>query len=243
MIFLCFSSKDRYTIAESILYHLKNYGLKVWYDYHTLILGDDKIEENINNGVYKSKYVILILSPNFYDCECGNMELDEIKKLHDLKKLHIFPILYNVKAKDLSKQYSWITNMIYNELSNDTPSLPTCNQIICQILKDEIISKKYQSFCDIKANNDYINNLISSYKLLDNQNITAKLTILFCINEFLKSFQKDITSHFCCKILSQLFKYTALNLKISFKELIIAEQSINIILNEKGFVINEIIDS
>ena len=126
MIFLCFSSKDRYTIAESILYHLRNYGLRVWYDYHILILGDDKIRENILNGVHKSKYVIFILSPNFYDCECGNMELNEIKKLYDANKIHIFPILYNVTAKDLPSEYLWITNLIYNELSQNTESLPTC---------------------------------------------------------------------------------------------------------------------
>lgn len=56
MIFLCFSSKDRYTIVESVLYHLRNYGLETWYDYHTLILGDNKYEQNIKNGVEKCKF-------------------------------------------------------------------------------------------------------------------------------------------------------------------------------------------
>ena len=28
-IFICFAAEDRYTIAEPIVYHLKNYGLKI----------------------------------------------------------------------------------------------------------------------------------------------------------------------------------------------------------------------
>ena len=30
-IFLGFAAKDRYTVAESLLYHLENYGVPVWY--------------------------------------------------------------------------------------------------------------------------------------------------------------------------------------------------------------------
>lgn len=239
MIFLCFSSKDRYTIAESILYHLRNYGLRVWYDYHILILGDDKIRENILNGVHKSKYVIFILSPNFYDCECGNMELNEIKKLYDANKIHIFPILYNVTAKDLPSEYLWITNLIYNELSQNTESLPTCNQIICQILKDEIKNKNYLFFEEIISSFDYVNKLIKIYKFLDNDNINAKLTILYCIYKFIESMQEKPLQHPRGKILEQLFKYTALNLQIAFKELIIAEHAITIILYEIGAIKND----
>ena len=31
-LFICFSAKDRYVIAQPIVYHLKNYGINVWYD-------------------------------------------------------------------------------------------------------------------------------------------------------------------------------------------------------------------
>ena len=41
------------------------------------------------------------------------------------------------------------------------------------------------------------------------------------------------------KILEQLFKYTALNLQIAFKELIIAEHAITIILYEIGAIKND----
>ena len=65
MIFLCFSSGDRYTIVKSCLYHLKNYGLSVWYDYHELILGDMKREKNFIDAIQTSDYYIIIYSSNF----------------------------------------------------------------------------------------------------------------------------------------------------------------------------------
>ena len=45
-IFLGFAAKDRYTVAESLLYHLENYGVPVWYDRHDLIIGDNRQKEN-----------------------------------------------------------------------------------------------------------------------------------------------------------------------------------------------------
>lgn len=41
MIFICFSHVERYIVAQSLSYHLKNYGYKIWYDYDELFIGDD----------------------------------------------------------------------------------------------------------------------------------------------------------------------------------------------------------
>lgn len=233
MIFLCFSSKDRYTIVESVLYHLKNYGINTWYDYHILILGDDKYQENIENGVKKSKYVVWILSPNFYDCACGQMELAAIKDLYHKGAIHIFPILYNVTADNLPAEYHWVKDLIYNELSEKTPSLPTCNQIVCKILKDEIKEKSYTELSKINSSDKFINNLVHTYFCLDERNINAKITTLYCIYTYLDSCGIDLDkmSRYV-RILNQLFKQTKLNLTITFKELIIAEFAITIMLNE-----------
>ncbi len=235
MLFLCFSSGDRYSIVESVLYHLKNYGIKVWYDYHTLILGDDKIKENIDNGVEKSNYVIWILSPNFYNCECGHMELKSIKYLYEIGKIHIFPILYNVTASELPCEYNWVKNLIYNELTDSTPSLPTCNQIVCKILKDEIESKKFVPLDTMISNDNYINILLKQYFRMDESNINSKITILYCIYEYIcvqHRIEGGVLPH--RRILEQLYKQTNLNLPITFKELIIAEYALTIMINERN---------
>lgn len=234
MIFLCFSSKDRYTIAESILYHLKNYGLDTWYDYHTLILGDNKFDENLKNGVQKCKYVILIISPNFYDCECGNMELEVIKILHEYKQIHIFPVLYNVTAKDLPEEYTWIKDIIYNELMANTPSLPTCNHIVCKILKEEINNHNYIELKKLKHTDKFIDKLLDTYYNIDEQNLNSKITLLYCLYIYIKNGNLNSLESSCSKILEQLFKHTKLNLEISFKEMIIAEYALTILINERS---------
>ena len=50
-VFLCFSSKDRYEIVESIYYHLKNFGVSVWYDRAEILMGDNRNQKNFTEGV------------------------------------------------------------------------------------------------------------------------------------------------------------------------------------------------
>lgn len=108
-VFLCFSSGDRYTIVNSILYNLKQFGVPTWYDYHELTLGDDRIICNFANGLNICDYAVVILSPNMFDCKCGNDELDEIRKRYINNTIHIFPLFYNIKASELPTRYSWLT--------------------------------------------------------------------------------------------------------------------------------------
>lgn len=55
MIFIGYSSKDRYTIVESMVFHLKNYGFNVWYDFHDMYLSDARFETNFEHGIKDSK--------------------------------------------------------------------------------------------------------------------------------------------------------------------------------------------
>ena len=62
MIFIGYSSGDRYTVVESLVFHLKNYGFEVWYDFYDMFLGDNRYEENFKKGISGSHYVIF----NYY---------------------------------------------------------------------------------------------------------------------------------------------------------------------------------
>ena len=63
-VFLCFSSKDRYEIVESIHYHLANIGIPTWYDRKEILMGDNRNYKNFTEGVCGCKYAIIILSLN-----------------------------------------------------------------------------------------------------------------------------------------------------------------------------------
>ena len=60
-VFICFAAEDRYKIAEPIMYHLKNYGINTWYDRHKLLMGDNRVQKNLNEGAAKCQYALIIL--------------------------------------------------------------------------------------------------------------------------------------------------------------------------------------
>ena len=49
-LFICFAAEDRYRIVEPVVFHLKNYGINMWYDRYSLIMGDDRIQKNLIEG-------------------------------------------------------------------------------------------------------------------------------------------------------------------------------------------------
>ena len=92
MLFFCFSSKDRHSIVESILFHLTNYGLPVWYDRHKMLLGDERDNKNFDEGVKACNYSIIILSANTIASECANEEIDLI--IRDINSIKCMCFLY-----------------------------------------------------------------------------------------------------------------------------------------------------
>lgn len=100
-MFLCFSSGDRYTVVKSCLYHLKNYGIPVWYDYHELILGDLKKEKNFEHAINSNKYFIIVYSEAFFKSPCALNEEYRIFSQLEERDIVIFPLLYNIKFREL----------------------------------------------------------------------------------------------------------------------------------------------
>lgn len=142
MLFFCFSSKDRHPIVESILFHLTNYGLPVWYDRHKMLLGDERDYKNFDEGVNSCNYAIIILSKNTIKSTCANEEIDLIYEKFKRRQMYVFPLFFNIKASDLPKKYTWMTKLVYKELTIGNDSRSACNHIICRILLDEI--QKYK---------------------------------------------------------------------------------------------------
>lgn len=148
MIFIGYSSDDRYTVVESLVFHLKNYGFDVWYDYYDMFLGDNRYEENFKKGISGSQYVIFIISKNFFTSNCAKEELDYAQLLYEKGEIILFPLLYHMSANELPKEYNWITKIIYNEIEDHSGTLFVANQIIERMLHDEVLNSKYRSFSE-----------------------------------------------------------------------------------------------
>ena len=235
-IFLGFAAKDRYTVAESLLYHLENYGVPVWYDRHDLIIGDNRQKENFEKGIIESKYAIIIFSENTEDCFCLNEEIDVIYNMHKKEEIRVFPILFNITFEDLPQKYKWIKELIYREISDKSGSAITVSSIVCRYLKDisdSLPHKKLYDFTSINLKcdkNGYIKELLKQYYSIDHHNLNSRLTILYSVYLFIKSsitYQQIVS----IKPIEWLFSITKLDLKIDFKELRIAENNLIILLN------------
>jgi hypothetical protein len=231
-IFLCFSSVDRYTIVDSILYHLKKFHIPVWYDYHELTLGDNRITGNFEFGLDLCNYAIVIISPAMFQCKCGNDELVEIKRRYQNNTIHVFPIFYEITASDLPDQYKWLTNLIYNELNQTTGSLATCKQIVYQIVKDQLATCKIKHLREFESSSDYyICNALNTYLKTDEDNFNGRFAILYMTYIYLIT-QNIKISDMHVGIMERLCQITKLNITFPHKEMLIAETILTILLNE-----------
>lgn len=242
MIFLCFANKDRYTIAESILYHLENFGIDVWYDRHSLIIGDNRPVVNFDEGIRKNRYSILLITPNIEHNICANEELVIVKEQLDKNEMKVFPILYNITAEQLPPKYYWIKEYIYREVTDKTGTLLTVSSIVCRYLKDQVDLLKYPSLHELICSNaitdQYLKALLYDYQEIDNHNFNSKMTVLHCVNKYLITFFPQIYPRFCMKPFGFYFSFTKLNLEINFKEITILEYCILIMIHKSLFNTN-----
>lgn len=237
-MFLCFSSGDRYTIVKSCLYHLKNYGFSVWYDYHELILGDYKLEKNFKYAIKSNKYFIIIYSKNLLNSPCALEEEKIIFEQSIERDIVIFPLLYNIKFSELPLEYqNKLENLIYNEINDQTGTLNSINQVITKILIDKLnhspfeITPSLDTINLVNIADSYLHGLLSYYRNIDKGNFNARISLLFCVEQYVKTtYIVDSKNKYLYTILEYLFKFTNLNIEYNHKELIIAELSIILLL-------------
>lgn len=231
MIFLCFSSQDRYTIVKSCLYHLKNYGYDTWYDYHELILGDKKKEKNFVNAIQSCDYFIIIYSNNLLKSPCAITEEALIYDEAAKRNITVFPLLYNIRFNELPiKTQNKIENLIYNEVTDETGCIAPVNQMVVKMLLDEMGYNEFDFTPHITSsiieqlNDSYLKSILSEYIDLSKDNFNARVCILYCVYKYIKetSVSVNIPEHYC-RTVDYLAHYTKLNIPYNHKEIIIVE--------------------
>lgn len=237
MIFIGYSNKDRYDIVESMVFHLKNYGIDVWYDFHDMFLSDNRFDVNFKTGIGESKYVIFIISHNFFNSKCAVEELGYAQILYEKNEVIFFPILYKISASELPDDYSWIRKIIYNELNEHTGTLFVTNQIIEKMLHDEAKRLPYRSFSEIISRppqllDAYLNKLIEAYLYLDIPNYSAKISMLYAIYLYISNDNQSKHDSYINKIINKIFTYTSLNITLDHLAFSIFQLTVMIALNK-----------
>jgi hypothetical protein len=239
MIFLCFSSKDRQSLAESIMFHLTNYAIPVWYDRHRMLLGDDRNQKNFTEGIGMCDYAVIILSPNsMVETCCAREEIDIIKERHKRNDMTVFPIFYNIKASDISSAFSWMKNLVYKELDVSIDSRSTCNHIVCKYLQDELNKYEIKTIGDITLSNHscdslrYLKVLMKTYMDVSKSNTDARLSLIYAGCLYMKThYNIQLLPEFYYRGVERLFCETKLHLSIDLREQLIIEHLFLLLLN------------
>lgn len=238
-VFICFAAEDRYDIAEPIVYHLKNYGINVWYDRQSLLLGDNRIEKNLNEGAGECAYAITIISHNTEDSVCTMEELSIIKSRYKKNDIIVFPILYEIKPNDIPNELKWIKQIIFKEVNRNSGTRDICNHVACKITDDILSKYNYRSVREIlricpKDLPNTVIELIDSYYLVDENNLNCRVALLYATYLVIINYHNDKSNplyNLITKIFERLFSETRLNIEIDYRELWLLENSICILIN------------
>lgn len=241
-LFFCFSSKDRHSVVESILYHLDNYCIPVWYDRREMLMGDQRNHKNFVEGVGNCNYAIIVLSPNSIISKCANEEIDLIKEKYEKCQMVVFPIFYNINIEPLQEKYLWMTKLVYKELADGIDTISICNHIVCKILLDELSKYPIRSLSDYTVKykqvqmHSFLVSIIKSYLEIYVGNYNARLSMLFAAYIYLTlHYETNGFPPYYYKGVQHLFNHTKLSLPTEKREMLIMERSILLMINSIMF--------
>lgn len=238
-VFFGFAAEDRYTIAEPIVYHLKNYGIPTWYDRHKLLLGDDRKEKNLIDGAGKSKYACAIISENTEASACAMEELAIIRERYFRKEMTVFPILYELPPDKIPIDLHWIKEAIFKETNRTSGTREICNHIACKITGDILSTYTIKHVEDIVSADTVllpasIAILLCRYLEVDQANLNGRIALLysaFLVMAHSKKLPETSSTRIVTGVFNRLFSETKLNLPIDYRELWLLENCICILAN------------
>ena len=90
-LFIAHASEDKSAVAQPLAEALSRRGISVWYDKYELKLGDS-LREKIDEGLAKSQYGIVILSPIFFQKFWSKSEFAALIQREVEGELHPIPV-------------------------------------------------------------------------------------------------------------------------------------------------------
>ncbi|MCA0315061.1 MAG: toll/interleukin-1 receptor domain-containing protein [Candidatus Melainabacteria bacterium] len=122
-VFICHASEDKAEVVEPLGQELLRLGLKVWLDKFVLKIGDS-LRRKIDEGLSKSRYGIVVLSPEFFKKSWTQYELDGLfaREMADAVKV-VLPVWHNLSAKDVRAVSPSLSILLAGNTANGIPHL------------------------------------------------------------------------------------------------------------------------
>lgn len=127
-IFLCHNSKDKPFVRE-LKKSLEERGVeRIWLDEVEIEIGDNLVTK-IEEGIMKSKYFGIILSPNSIDSPWVKRELEmALNKEEYIKRVIILPLLYEKCELPL-----YLLNRLYADFTSEENYEAAIDNLLCRI--------------------------------------------------------------------------------------------------------------
>jgi TIR domain len=102
-VFICHASEDKEDFVRPLAERLKQQHIDVWYDEFSLTIGDS-LTQKIDEGLSKSRFGIVVLSPNFFKKPWAKRELNglTLREMIENRNL-ILPIWHRVSVQEVAK--------------------------------------------------------------------------------------------------------------------------------------------
>ena len=99
-VFISHASEDKKDFVDPLVEKLQNAGIRVWYDTLEMEWGKS-LREQIDNGIKRSKFAILVLSKHFFVKKWPQRELDGILAKETISGSTPLPIWHNITYEEL----------------------------------------------------------------------------------------------------------------------------------------------
>jgi CheY-like chemotaxis protein len=99
-VFIVHASEDKDSFVRPLAHALSQEGIKVWFDEHSLFIGDS-IRRGIEDGLRSSTFGVIIISPDFLNKEWPQKELDYFISSETDFGQRILPVYHNVTPDDI----------------------------------------------------------------------------------------------------------------------------------------------
>jgi TIR domain len=103
-VFISHASEDKKAVVIPLVDALKKAGIKAWLDQQELRIGDS-LREKIDEGLVKSRFGVVIISPNFLAKSWPRKELNGLMAIEEDGQKVILPVWHNVTKSEVA-QYS-----------------------------------------------------------------------------------------------------------------------------------------
>ncbi len=102
-VFVSHASEDKDVVVRPLAQALRDRGLQVWYDEFELRIGDS-LRRKIDNGIARSRFGIVVLSPAFFAKGWPQYELDGLVTMSVSGKQVLLPLWHGVSKDDVTSQ-------------------------------------------------------------------------------------------------------------------------------------------